>query len=499
MLENHTLNGTVSNFDTDNISTYSLDDFSSLENFATLENGAILVNDSTANYILELDGVDDYATVNNSQEINLATFSKKTITVSFKIDQLKPNAKQVIYEQGGTVRGLNIYLENDTLYVGGWNEPTTESGWKGTYLSTSGLLTDQWYQVALVLDANENDTSIQSNVFKAYLNGVKFGEGEGSQLWSHSGGVGIGGVNADSQFHDGDVKGTGINNFSGSIDKVQYYNQALTDQEILQLLPTKEPSTQNLIFNLDIEQVANNVIDDISNFSNDGFMKNGAMQMDDGNSNYILHLDGVDDYVTIDNSSEINVGTFNDKTISLSFKIDEFKSNEKQVLYEQGGTVRGLNIYLENDSLYVGGWNEPTTESGWSGTYLSTDGLLTNEWYHVALVLDSEEGNSSIQPQVLQGYLNGVKFGEGEGSQLWSHSGGIGVGGLNGDTQFHDGDAKGTGINNFSGSIDDIQSYNQALDTKEINYLAKSAFSRSSSSEDHDSMIIVKWVNIWLC
>ncbi len=47
-----------------------------------------------------------------------------------------------------------------------------------------------------------------------------------------------------------------------------------------------------------------------------------------------------------------------ERTISLRFRANEInRGDQKQVLYEEGGSARGLNIYLDEDELYVGGWN----------------------------------------------------------------------------------------------------------------------------------------------
>ena len=98
---------------------------------------------------------------------------------------------------------------------------------------------------------------------------------------------------------------------------------------------------------------------------------------------------------------------------------------EKQTIYEQGGTTRGLNIYIYGGSLYVGGWNEPSNESNWNpGTFLSTSSIENNTWYHVALTLN---GGSSVSSNVFKGYLNGVEFGSGDGSKLWNHGGDVSI------------------------------------------------------------------------
>lgn len=135
------------------------------------------------------------------------------------------------------------------------------------------------------------------------------------------------------------------------------------------------------------------------------------------------------------------------------------------MLYEEGAGFRGLNMYLEGDQLYVGGWNRPDNQSDWEGTWLSTD-ALNDGWNHVALVLDGDE---TVSDGAFRGYINGEKFGEGEGSQLWDHPGGIGIGSIHGGTRFHDDTSKSG--NGFAGAIDEVMIYNSALDDSQIQTL----------------------------
>ena len=157
-------------------------------------------------------------------------------------------------------------------------------------------------------------------------------------------------------------------------------------------------------------------------------------------TNYSLNFDGSNQYIQISNSNDINTGSNNhsQKTIEAWFSIDNKDiTSRKQTIYEQGGTVRGLNIYIYGGSLYVGGWNEPSNESNWNpGTFLSTSSIENNTWYHVALTLD---GGSSVTSSAFKGYLNGVEFGSGDGSKLWNHGGDVSIA-RNRDTKFHSGD-----------------------------------------------------------
>ncbi len=179
-------------------------------------------------------------------------------------------------------------------------------------------------------------------------------------------------------------------------------------------------------------------------------------------------LDGTGDAIKLKNSSDINLGTHDQRTISIDFRVDDINDDQRQVIYEEGASVRGLNIYLDGNELYVGGWNAPGKESGWSGTWLSTelstDSASAEEWHRVDLVL---EGGRQVTQDAFRGYLNGEQFGSGAGSQLWSHSGGIGLGSINGGTRFHDGLTPNSG-SGFAGAIDEVTIYNDALSSQEI-------------------------------
>lgn len=166
--------------------------------------------------------------------------------------------------------------------------------------------------------------------------------------------------------------------------------------------------------------------------------------------------------MNVANHSDINLGTNTQRTIALWFQADDVAGAGRQLLYEEGGGTRGLNIYIEDGRLVVGGWNR--SESGWLGTWVSTGAVESGRWHHVALTLD---GGPTTQPDALHGYLDGQVFGSGEGSQLWSHSGDVTIGGV-GDTRYPDGGGGSTG---FLGHIDDIRIYNRALSAYDVSVL----------------------------
>ena len=201
---------------------------------------------------------------------------------------------------------------------------------------------------------------------------------------------------------------------------------------------------------------------EISTIQYDAFLDNAANAPSSYN-NYGLTFNGSNNcYMSIGNSNEINTGNnHTQKTIEAWFKVSNIGAN-KQVIYEQGGTVRGLNIYVHQGALYVGGWNEPGGESGWQGTWLSSNQITSNKWHHVALTL---EGGSQKQDNAFKGYLDGQLFGSGIGSKLWSHPGDVCVG-RSGSTKFHTGDDGGQRY--FNGSIDEVRLWNTVRTQQQI-------------------------------
>lgn len=180
-----------------------------------------------------------------------------------------------------------------------------------------------------------------------------------------------------------------------------------------------------------------------------------------------LDFDGVNDYVKLPNTTDINTSTtpYTDRTVEVWFYAADVNKTTKQVIYEEGGGTRGLNIYLDGGRLYVGGWNKPSSETNWApGTYLYTSTVSSNRWHHVTLRL--ENGTGSVQPDKFKGFLDGTEFGSGSGSQLYKHGGDVCIG-RSGGTNFHDLNNAGTGYF-FEGKIDEVRIWNEARTVQQI-------------------------------
>mgnify|MGYP001169370496 CR=1 FL=1 len=181
------------------------------------------------------------------------------------------------------------------------------------------------------------------------------------------------------------------------------------------------------------------------------------------NGNIALKLDN--QHIYIPNHSDINLGVHSARTIELWFMVEDKFFDAKQTLYEEGGSTRGLNIYINSDGkLYGGGWNK--NESKWDGDWINTssNAITNNQWHHVALTLN---GGTTVQQNVLKMYLDGTLVSSKQGSQLWQHGADINVG-RNGSTRFKDG-YDGTSGENFIGSIDEFKIWNVERSSQEIN------------------------------
>ncbi|HSH01807.1 MAG TPA: LamG-like jellyroll fold domain-containing protein [Anaerolineae bacterium] len=212
---------------------------------------------------IQFDGIEDVLQIPNSELINLATHDERTIAFWFKAEAPELGTPQVLFEEGGATRGLNVYLLSGDVYVGGWN--TNESGWSGTYLSAP-VVADQWYHVALVLDGTE---SVTSEAFKLYVDGSLVTSGAGSQLWAHTDANGLGGVRGATKLHTGNMSSPSL--FGGQIDEFLLYNEALEVDGVVAVMNGRY-NPNDLFVTPGTELVYQATITNTSSTSADGFL-----------------------------------------------------------------------------------------------------------------------------------------------------------------------------------------------------------------------------------
>ncbi|MCP4451823.1 MAG: LamG domain-containing protein, partial [Planctomycetes bacterium] len=206
---------------------------------------------------------------------------------------------------------------------------------------------------------------------------------------------------------------------------------------------------------------------DSSSNSNTGVLV-GAPQVVDGLTGLAMQFNGVDDGIQLPNAATINTSTHTDKTVIAVFNCADVSKTEKQVVFEEGGTTRGMNIYVHEGQAYAGGWNPADYTPQWPGTFFSAP-IGSNEWHVVVAVLRG--GGAGMEDDKFEMWMDGILIGKGPGAELRNRSNNCGIGYFNSQTKFHDGNATGGG-GYYQGIVDEVWILNSALTESELAAIA---------------------------
>jgi len=201
----------------------------------------------------------------------------------------------------------------------------------------------------------------------------------------------------------------------------------------------------------------------------DGVYTNGVTQGKEilfyGAGGLAAKFDGSGQFVAVPVDDSINtLGPYDEKTIELIFNADTVTG--RQVLFEEGGPVNNLSIYIDNGELRVTG--RTTASGGWGPLDVSTP-IEAGVTYHVALVQDAINNQFS-------GFVNGEGFASGPAfipGPIGSHPNRNAIGAIDQDVYFHD-DGPGNAPNRpdgsfaFRGEISDVAFYNSIISQDDL-------------------------------
>lgn len=150
----------------------------------------------------------------------------KKFTIAFRTGDITSATRQVIYEQGGATRGLNVYIVSSTLHISGWNQGSDGTGapWNTaaaiTTVNTTAIASNTSY--ILTFDYAGNDAI--TGTITGYLNGTSFGTplANVGRLYDHTDAIGLGDENSASRYDDGST--SGASSFDGFISEFSYYD-----------------------------------------------------------------------------------------------------------------------------------------------------------------------------------------------------------------------------------------------------------------------------------
>jgi hypothetical protein len=212
-----------------------------------------------------------------------------------------------------------------------------------------------------------------------------------------------------------------------------------------------------------LEEVIDSTVPDDSANDNTGNVL-GDPQLVDSLRGKGLQLDGVDDGVHLPDADGINTSTHQNHSVIAVFKCADVTKPEKQCVYEEGGSTRGLTIYVHEGLVWAGAWNRADYTPQWNpGTFISAP-ISSDQWVTVVAVLrDAGPGQEGDKFEM---WMDGELIGVGPGGQLQGRSDDNGVGNVQGQTVFHDSVADAGYW--FEGVIDEIWILNEAVGTVPI-------------------------------
>tara|TARA_R110000823_G_scaffold284631_1_gene402878 strand:+ start:202960 stop:208533 length:5574 start_codon:yes stop_codon:yes gene_type:complete len=200
------------------------------DNDATSSTGTVVYRSTTSN--INFNPTAEFGNGNNSLDIannngfnTASSYTRKGINLAFRTSTSDINTRQVLFEQGGNTRGINIYIRNGSLHLTAWNRANDGAGspWNDsgnvTTISTP-IFTNREYIVTF----EENGNSSGTGTITAYLNGQSFGSfGSVGLLYQHTGGIQFGGSDGNTRFDDG--SNSSGNSYYGEISEMIYCNE----------------------------------------------------------------------------------------------------------------------------------------------------------------------------------------------------------------------------------------------------------------------------------
>lgn len=199
-----------------------------------------------------------------------------------------------------------------------------------------------------------------------------------------------------------------------------------------------------------------------------------------------LTFDGVDDYLNIGAHDEVNTGTYAEKSFAFTFRTGADVVSD-QIIYEQGGSVRGINFGIFGGDIYAYVFLNGT---GGPHYVLNLGAASANTTYSLVAIYDN------VTTHTWSASLNGGTFvSVAVGSNISSHTGAPGFGYPNGTTLSP---VSNSGISGtyFEGSIGEFWSWNTALSASEAadvqDYLYDKWFDSAPSISVNNTLDVVK-------
>lgn len=178
--------------------------------------------------LVRFDGTNDYFDLSNNTDLNSGgPYSSRTFITMIRTGA-NVTTRQMIYEEGGTGRGMNIYIFNGNLYIGAYNinADAADTPWGFVSLNTAVTINTN-YIITFLYKGN----NCKTGTIQMYLNGNLIGTINNiGRLFAHTGAIGIGAKNADTYYENGTSSGNG-EYFNGLLGEFIMYNYNINEPQ----------------------------------------------------------------------------------------------------------------------------------------------------------------------------------------------------------------------------------------------------------------------------
>lgn len=334
------------------------------------------------------------------------------------------NTTQIIYEQGGTIRGMNMVIEGGKLYAALWNKAEENWGFKELQ---ADIEANTEYNATLILDG-----ALPANGSASlYLDGIQVDNiSNVGQLYAHGDNIGLGSEAGSTLIHNSNPSGNLT--FQGSIDKIAHYNSALSGSDLDQLhaymgndpLPQTEQvimefgsvQTDHNVITVDLDHVFENPVVFVTMTSFNGSdvavprvsnVQNNSFELYAQEAEYLDGTHAVETFSyivaeagswTLSDGTKLEVGTSNVSTLSKNgFDTINFASD-----FASSPTVL-TQVQTTNDTVFVDTRQDDTTANGFKLalqeeelTNTGTHGTETVGWFAIEQGIGSDDGHDFV-------------------------------------------------------------------------------------------------------
>jgi|GEM_PF-6506646 len=323
---------------------------------------------------LKLDGVDDYVLI--PDDSSLDGVNKMSIEFWVYPTNLDWSSRGIISKrEGNDNQAYSLYFNTfwwiNKLYI------AIDSN-NDRFSAAMNFENNRWYYVVVTYDG----VASESERVKVYIDGEL-----DTTAYESSSSI----PNYNSNLYLGVLDDDYNSTLGGKLDEVKIHNRVLTSTEVQNNFSGgSDINLDNLVSYWNLDEGAGTIANDIQD-GNTGTIENNATWIDDGILGSALQLDGNNDYISVDNSQNLQIS----EQLTLEMWVNTSQKNKTTVLAEK------VDCYgLGQDSSM--GWYSYIYTGGYYYNYLywNNGKPQHHRWYYLVLTYDGTEMKFYVDGQL---------------------------------------------------------------------------------------------------